>query len=232
MFSTLDRIAVGEIRTKLRDLLGAFLFRGEDIDKRVSVLSGGERARLGMAKLMLQSYNVLALDEPTNHMDIRSKDRLKQALQAFDGTLIVVSHDRDFLEGLVDKLYEFRDGKVKEHLGGVSDFLARRKLESLQELERLAPVEKVADERKTQAQETFQARKTVTKEMRKIQNRVDYLEKEIGKLEKRQGAIEKVLSAPGPGDDVMELTREYLENKRSLDAFTEEWSVQMEKLEN
>ncbi|MBR6858827.1 MAG: ABC-F family ATP-binding cassette domain-containing protein, partial [Bacteroidales bacterium] len=232
VFSTLDRIAVGEIRTKLRDLLGAFLFRGEDIDKRVSVLSGGERARLGMAKLMLQSYNVLALDEPTNHMDIRSKDRLKQALQAFDGTLIVVSHDRDFLEGLVDKLYEFRDGKVKEHLGGVSDFLARRKLESLQELERLAPVEKVADERKTQAQETFQARKTVTKEMRKIQNRVDYLEKEIGKLEKRQGAIEKVLSAPGPGDDVMELTREYLENKRSLDAFTEEWSVQMEKLEN
>ena len=198
----------------------------------MSVLSGGERARLGMAKLMLQPYNVLALDEPTNHMDIRSKDRLKQALQAFDGTLIVVSHDRDFLEGLVDKLYEFRDGKVKEHLGGVSDFLAKRKLESLRELERLSPVEKVADDRKVQAQESFQARKSVSKEIRKIQNRVDYLEKEIGKLEKRQAAIEKVLAAPGTGDDVMELTREYLENKRSLDAFTEEWSVQMEKLEN
>ena len=232
VFGTLDRIAVGEIRTKLRDLLGAFLFKGEDIDKKVSVLSGGERARLGMAKLMLSPYNVLALDEPTNHMDIRSKDRLKQALQAFDGTLIVVSHDRDFLDGLVDKLYEFRDGKVKEHLGGVADFLRKRKLESLQELERLAPVEKVADDRKVQAQETFQARKTVSKEIRKIQNRVDYLEKEIGKLEKRQAAIEQVLAAPGPQDDVMELTREYLENKRSLDAFTEEWSLQMEKLEN
>jgi ATP-binding cassette subfamily F protein 3 len=233
VFGTLDRIAVGEIRTKLRDLLGAFLFKGEDIDKKVSVLSGGERARLGMAKLMLSPYNVLALDEPTNHMDIRSKDRLKQALQAFDGTLIVVSHDRDFLDGLVDKLYEFRDGKVKEHLGGVADFLRKRKLESLQELERrFTPEVKPVDDRKVQAQETFQARKTVSKEIRKIQNRVDFLEKEIGKLEKRQAAIEKVLAAPGEGDDVMELTREYLENKRSLDAFTEEWSVQMEKLDN
>ena len=233
VFGTLDRIAVGEIRTKLRDLLGAFLFRGEDIDKKVSVLSGGERARLGMAKLMLSSYNVLALDEPTNHMDIRSKDRLKQALKAFDGTLIVVSHDRDFLDGLVDKLYEFRDGKVKEHLGGVTDFLARRKLESLQELERRLPAEeKAPDQKKAQAQESFQARKTVSKEIRKIQNRVDYLEKEIGKLEKRQAAIENILSAPGKDDDVMELTREYLENKRSLDAFTEEWSMQMEKLDN
>ena len=232
VFGTLDRIAVGEIRTKLRDLLGAFLFKGEDIDKKVSVLSGGERARLGMAKLMLQSYNVLALDEPTNHMDIRSKDRLKQALQAFDGTLIVVSHDRDFLDGLVDKLYEFRDGKVKEYLGGVNDFLERRRIESLQELERrFAPVEKTVDDRKVQAQENFQARKAVSKEIRKIQNRVDYLEKEIGKLEKRQAAIEKVLEAPGKDDDVMELTREYLENKRSLDAFTEEWGEQMEKLD-
>ena len=197
------------------------------------MLSGGERARLGMAKLMLQPYNVLALDEPTNHMDIRSKDRLKQALQAFDGTLIVVSHDRDFLDGLVDKLYEFRDGKVKEHLGGVSEFLERRKLESLQELERkLEPERKPVEEKKVQSQEAFKARKAVSKEMRKIQNRVDYLEKEIGKLEKRQNAIEQVLSAPGPGDDVMELTREYLENKRSLDAFTEEWSNRMEALEN
>ena len=234
VFGTLDRIAVGEVRTRLRDLLGAFLFRGEDVDKRVSVLSGGERARLGMAKLMLQPYNVLALDEPTNHMDIRSKDRLKQALQAFDGTLIVVSHDRDFLDGLVDKLYEFRDGKVKEHLGSVSDFLERRKLESLQELERkYTPQEtKPAEGKKVVAQEEFKARKTVTKEMRKIQNRIDYLEKEIGKLEERQARIESVLSNPGKEDDVMELTREYLENKRSLDAFTEEWSQQMEKLDN
>ena len=233
VFSTLDRIAVGEIRTKLRDLLGAFLFKGEDIDKKVSVLSGGERARLGMAKLMLQPYNVLALDEPTNHMDIRSKDRLKQALQAFDGTLIVVSHDRDFLDGLVDKLYEFRDGKVKEHLGSVSEFLERRKLASLQELERkFVPEQKPVEVKKTQSQEAFHARKEVSREIRKIRNRVDWLEKEIGKLEKRQAAIEKVLSAPGPEDDVMDLTREYLENKRSLDAFTEEWSTRMEELEN
>ena len=142
VFSTLDRIAVGDIRTKLRDLLAQFLFRGEDIDKRVSVLSGGERARLGMAKLMLQSHNLLALDEPTNHMDVKSKDILKQALKAFDGTLIVVSHDRDFLDGLVDKMYEFRDGKVTEHLGSVSDFLAKRKIENLQELERKVSTQK------------------------------------------------------------------------------------------
>ena len=131
VFDTLDRVAVGEVRTKLRDILGAFLFKGEDIDKRVSVLSGGERARLGMAKLMLQSHNVLALDEPTNHMDIRSKDILKSALKAFDGTLIVVSHDRDFLDGLVDKMYEFRDGRVKEHLGSVTEFLEKRRIENL-----------------------------------------------------------------------------------------------------
>src|SRR5574344_877225 len=136
VFSTLDRIAVGDIRTKLRDLLAQFLFRGEDIDKKVGVLSGGERARLGMAKLMLQSHNLLALDEPTNHMDVKSKDILKQALKAFDGTLIVVSHDRDFLEGLVDKMYEFRDGRVKEHLESIADFLTERKIENLRELER------------------------------------------------------------------------------------------------
>lgn len=139
VFDTLDRIATGDIRAKLRDILAAFLFKGEDIDKKVSVLSGGERARLGMAKLMLESHNLLALDEPTNHMDIRSKDILKKALKDFDGTLIIVSHDRDFLDGLVDKLYEFRDGQVKEHLGSVAEFLEKRKIENLQELERKFP---------------------------------------------------------------------------------------------
>ena len=123
VWETLDNIAVGDIRTKLRDILAQFLFRGDDIDKKVSVLSGGERARLGMAKFMLQPYNLLALDEPTNHMDIKSKEILKQALKAYDGTLIVVSHDRDFLDGLVDKMYEFRDGKVREFLGSVDEFL-------------------------------------------------------------------------------------------------------------
>ncbi len=240
VFGTLDRIAVGEIRTKLRDLLGAFLFKGEDIDKRVSVLSGGERARLGMACLMLSPYNVLALDEPTNHMDIRSKDVLKQALQAFDGTLVVVSHDRDFLEGLVDKLYEFRDGRVTEHLGGVEDFLRKRKLENLQELERQnaaapASAPAAAEPEKPAASsssESFRQQKTARNELRKIQNRIDYLEKEIGKREKRMAEIEQILANPGNNDDILELTREYLEQKRDHDAFTEEWTQLMEQLDN
>jgi ATP-binding cassette subfamily F protein 3 len=118
VFDTLDRVAVGDIRTRLRDILGAFLFRGEDVDKKVRVLSGGERARLAMARLMLSPHNLLVMDEPTNHMDMRSKDILKQALVNFDGTLVVVSHDREFLEGMVDKVYEFRDGGVREYLGG------------------------------------------------------------------------------------------------------------------
>ena len=225
VYGTLDRIAVGDIRSRLRDLLGAFLFKGEDIDKKVSVLSGGERARLGMAKLMLSPYNVLALDEPTNHMDIRSKDILKQALKSFDGTLIVVSHDRDFLDGLVDKLYEFRDGKVMEHLGSVQEFLNKRKLESLKELERrdTPPPQKKPAPREDKQQ---------NREKRKLQNRVDYLEKEIGKRESRMGAIEGILAAPGGQDDIMELTREYLELKRDLDGYTEEWTVLMEQLDN
>ena len=234
VFSTLDRVAVGEIRTKLRDLLGAFLFKGEDIDKKVSVLSGGERARLGMAKLMLSPCNVLALDEPTNHMDIRSKDVLKQALSSFDGTLIVVSHDRDFLDGLVDKLYEFRDGRVWEHLGSVQDFLEKRKLESLQELERKSEQKDTAvrPEEKTEAKRQFQQQKFVSKEQRKVKNRIDFLEKEIGKREERMKEIETVLSQPGQDTDVMELTREYLTLKRDLDAFTEEWTTLMEQMES
>ncbi len=234
VFGTLDRIAVGDIRTRLRDLLGAFLFKGEDIDKKVSVLSGGERARLGMAKLMLSPYNVLALDEPTNHMDIRSKDILKQALQSFDGTLVVVSHDRDFLDGLVDKLYEFRDGRVMEHLGSVQEFLEKRKLETLQELERRFPgkEEKNISEEKMLQVKKFQEQKTFGKEQRKVQNRISFLEKEIARQEGRMGEIEKVLANPGEKDDIMELTREYLELKRALDACTNEWTSLMEQLEN
>ena len=234
VFSTLDRIAVGDIRTKLRDLLAQFLFRGEDIDKRVSVLSGGERARLGMAKLMLQSYNLLALDEPPNHLDIKSKDILKQALKAYDGTLIVVSHDRDFLDGLVDKLYEFRDGRVKEHLGSVSEFLEKRRIENLSELERRfgsvspARTAPAAEQKKTVAKEDFEARRSVSKEARKVRSRIAFLESEIGKDEARMKAIETVLAAPGPGDDIMELTREYLELKRDLDAKTDEWAGLMD----
>ena len=237
VFGTLDRIAVGDIRLKLRDILGAFLFKGEDIDKKVAVLSGGERARLAMAKLMLKPYNLLALDEPTNHMDIRSKDILKQALKSYDGTLIIVSHDRDFLDGLVDKLYEFRDGKVKEHLGGVQEFLERRKLETLNELERhLKPVqeEKPVEvvQKKEEAKQEYQAKKFVSKEEKKIRNRISFLEKKIEEYETKMAEIEAVLSNPGPDDDVMELTRAYLENKRELDYKMEEWSELNEKLES
>ena len=247
VFGTLDRIAVGDIRTKLRDLLAQFLFRGEDIDKRVSVLSGGERARLGMAKLMLQSHNLLLLDEPTNHMDIKSKDILKQALKAFDGTLVIVSHDRDFLDGLVDKVYEFRGGLVKEFLGGVSAFLAKRRLESLQELERssrsLDPTadavpplsrgwRRSCEERSGQTdynkqQESrsvsYEEMRARGKEEKKRRNRIDWLEKEIAGLEARMKEMESVLAAPKDSDDIMELTRTYLECKRDLDAKTEEW---------
>lgn len=223
VFSTLDRIAVGDIRTKLRDLLAQFLFRGEDIDKKVSVLSGGERARLGMAKLMLQSHNLLALDEPTNHMDVKSKDILKQALKSFDGTIVVVSHDRDFLDGLVDKMYEFRDGHVTEHLGSVTDFLAKRKIENLQELERKMEPQKAISEQKIVQKQNVELRKQEVKIDRKKKNRISYLECEIEKLEQKMKDIESVLSAPGEGDDIMELTRSYLEYKRDLDAKTEEW---------
>ena len=236
VFGTLDRIAVGDIRLKLRDILGAFLFKGEDIDKKVAVLSGGERARLAMAKLILKPYNLLALDEPTNHMDIRSKDILKQALKSYDGTLIIVSHDRDFLDGLVDKLYEFRDGKVKEHLGGVQEFLERRKLENLSELERhyKAPaLEKPAEviQKKEEAKQEYQAKKYLSKEEKKIKNRISFLEKGIETIEEKMKEIESVLSNPGPGDDVMELTRAYLENKRELDYKMEEWEKLNESLE-
>ena len=238
VFETLDNIAVGDIRTKLRDILAQFLFRGEDIDKKVSVLSGGERARLGMARFMLQPYNLLALDEPTNHMDIKSKDILKQALKAYDGTLIVVSHDRDFLDGLVDKMYEFRDGKVKEHVGSVAEFLEKRKIESLQELERrFGPSFQQSGEQaevvegKEKAKQAFQQRRSESKELRRMKHRVEFLEGEIGKIESVMKDIEKVLSNPTASDDIMELTRDYLENKRELDRKTAEWTSLMEQIE-
>ena len=235
VFGTLDRVAVGDVRLKLRDILGAFLFKGEDIDKKVAVLSGGERARLAMAKLILKPYNLLALDEPTNHMDIRSKDILKQALKSYDGTLIIVSHDRDFLDGLVDKLYEFRDGNVKEHLGGVQEFLERRKVENLNELERHYKVveEKPAEvvQKKEEAKQEYQAKKYVSKEEKKIRNRISFLEKGIATIEEKMAEIEVKLSNPGPDDDVMDLTRAYLENKRELDYKMEEWEKLNESLE-
>lgn len=233
VFGTLDRIAVGDIRTRLRDLLAQFLFRGDDIDKKVSVLSGGERARLGMAKLMLGTFNCLLLDEPTNHMDIRSKEMLKKALKAYDGTLIVVSHDRDFLDGLVDRLFVFRDGKVKEFPGDVNDFLKALDMSSLSELDRKVPAASAQKTKNTATeggQKSYQAMKSENREQKKIQNRIAFLEQESDKISVRMKKIEAVLSAPGEGDDIMELTREYLELKRDLDAKTQEWERLVESV--
>ena len=252
VYDTLDRIAVGDIRTKLRDILAAFLFKGDDIDKKVAVLSGGERSRLAMARLMLKAHNLLALDEPTNHMDIRSKDILKQALQAYDGTIIVVSHDRDFLNGLVDKVYEFIDGKVKEHLGGVDDFLRHKKAESFRDIEaksapaaapaRAGLVERQvlsgssapADPEKVlpragkpeqpRQKVDYQQQKQQSREEKRAKNRQNQLEKQIAELEAKMADIEKVLSAPAPDTDIMDLTRAYLELKRDLDARMDEWA--------
>ena len=186
VFDTLDRVAVGDIRTRLRDILGAFLFRGEDIDKKVKVLSGGERSRLAMARLMLEPYNLLILDEPTNHMDMRSKDILKSALQKYDGTVVVVSHDREFLDGLVDRIYEFRDGGVREYLGDIWYFLEKRKVESLQEIERKerpAASEKTSDA-PTAGKMTYEQKKEQEKLLRKLRKAVESVEQELAQVEK------------------------------------------------
>ena len=188
VFDTLDRVAVGDIRTRLRDILGAFLFRGEDIDKKVKVLSGGERSRLAMARLMLEPYNLLVLDEPTNHMDMRSKDILKSALQKFDGTVVVVSHDREFLDGLVDRIYEFRDGGVKEYLGGIWYFLEKRKIESLAEIERHDKPATSTD-KSTSANNagklSYEQKKEQEKLIRKLRKAVESIEEELAGVEKQ-----------------------------------------------
>ena len=219
VFETLDRIAVGDIRTKLRDLLGAFLFRGEDIDKKVSVLSGGERARLSMAKLMLHPYNLLALDEPTNHMDIKSKEVLKKALMNYDGAMIVVSHDRDFLDGLVNKIYEFRDGRVKEHLGGIKDFLYRRKLENLKELERTSTEksedEALKEESSSQSAISYQEKKEQERKLRKLRNDLDRAEEAVTQLEAQMAEKDRLMIADA-ANCTPELCRAYDADKKAL----------------
>ena len=186
VFDTLDRVAVGDIRTRLRDILGAFLFRGEDIDKKVKVLSGGERSRLAMARLMLEPYNLLVLDEPTNHMDMRSKDILKNALQKYDGTVVVISHDRDFLDGLVDRIYEWRDGGVKEYLGGIYYFLEKRKLDSLQEIERKdAPTESAQPKANSSGKLSYEQKKEQEKAARKLRKAIENIETELARIEEQ-----------------------------------------------
>ncbi len=185
VFDTLDRVAVGDIRTRLRDILGAFLFRGEDIDKKVKVLSGGERSRLAMARLMLSPHNLLIMDEPTNHMDMRSKDILKEALMRFDGTVLLVSHDREFLDGLVNKIYEFRDGGVKKYLGGVYYFLEKRKVESMAEIERKAtPIASAKESAAVSSGKlSYEQKKEQEKQIRKLRKAVEAIEAELAKIE-------------------------------------------------
>ena len=209
VYDTLDRVAVGDIRTRLRDILGAFLFRGEDIDKKVKVLSGGERARLAMARMMLEPRNLLILDEPTNHMDMRSKDILKNAIMKYDGTVVVVSHDREFLDGMVQKVYEFRDGGVKEYLGGIYYFLEKRKLESLQEIERRdAPAKPAANPAAKSAAQpaanrdaaasgklTYEQRKEQEEQLRKLRRAVETVEAELAEIEKQIAAYDAKFAA-------------------------------------
>ncbi|MDF1575944.1 MAG: ABC-F family ATP-binding cassette domain-containing protein [Bacteroidales bacterium] len=249
VMETVDHAAVGDIRNKIRDILGAFLFRGEDVDKKVSVLSGGERSRLAMARMLLQPFNLLILDEPTNHLDMRSKDILKKALLAFDGTLIVVSHDREFLNGLVDKVYEFREQKVKEHLGGIYDFLQRRKLTSLREIERKEQPVKAGNReasassgKKTQAardpqepvkqsnKEQYEEKKMEEKKVRKIANRVKGLEHEIEQIEEELSKMDKMLMNPD-NIDGMHVYETYEQLKLKHDEALASWEKQTLLLE-
>ena len=233
VYDTLDRVAVGDIRTRLRDILGAFLFRGEEVDKKVKVLSGGERSRLAMARLMLEPYNLLVLDEPTNHMDMRSKDILKRALQKYDGTVVVVSHDREFLDGIVDKVYEFRDGGVKEYLGGIYYFLEKRKLDSLRDVERKeAPAPAAAP--KTEAPKlTYEQKKEQEKLLRKLRRAVESIETELAETERRIADYDARFAAATAYDEAD--YKAYDDLKAHYDHLMHEWekaSYELEITEN
>ena len=238
VYDTLDRVAVGDIRTRLRDILGAFLFRGEDSDMKVKVLSGGERARLAMARMMLEPRNLLVLDEPTNHMDMRSKDILKNAIMKYDGTVVVVSHDREFLDGMVEKVYEFRDGGVKEYLGGIYYFLEKRKLESLQEIERRdAPAKMPAkgDEPKpaVSGKLSYEQRKEQEKQLRKAKKVVETIEAELADIEKRIAEYDARFAAATEYNEAD--YKAYNELKTRYDHQMHEWekaSYELEIIEN
>ena len=222
VFDTLDRVAVGDIRTRLRDILGAFLFRGEDIDKKVKVLSGGERSRLAMARLMLEPYNLLVLDEPTNHMDMRSKDILKNALQKYDGTVVVISHDRDFLDGLVDRIYEWRDGGVQEYLGGIYYFLEKRKLDSMQEIERKdTPTESAQLKTNSSGKLSYEQKKEQEKAARKLRKAIENVETELAKIEEQIAEYDSKFATATEYNEADYVT--YNELKASYDKQMHEW---------
>lgn len=232
VLDTVDRVAEGEIRKKIRDILGAFLFSGEDVDKKVKVLSGGERTRLAMVRLLLEPYNVLILDEPTNHLDMRTKDILKDALRKFDGTVIVVSHDRDFLTGLADKVYEFSNRNMKEYLGGVTDFLAAKKIACFREYEQLhkSAVSAVVEEEKVEkgSKLAFEERKQLNREIKKAGQLVEKIEQKIARLEEKIAAMEGELAVGKVSD---ELLKEYAESQKQLESAMDEWTMATEEVE-
>lgn len=197
--NTIDNVATGPIRTRINDILGAFMFGGEAGQKKVKVLSGGERSRLAMIRLLLTPNNLLILDEPTNHLDMASKDVLKEAIQAFDGTVIVVSHDREFLDGLVSKVYEFADGKVREHLGGIYDFLQKKNLDNLADIGRMkgAPAAQATQDRASAGKEDYEAKKEQERRKRKVQKKIDDCEKEVERITKEIKDLEEWLATPG-----------------------------------
>ena len=224
VFETIDYVAVGDIRTRIRDILGAFMFGGEASDKKVKVLSGGERSRLAMIRLLLEPCNLLILDEPTNHLDMQSKDVLKAALQDFNGTLICVSHDRDFLDGLVTKVYEFGGGKVKEHLGGIYDFLRAKKLDSLQELERkqVKPAAK-QETAGTAAKQSYEQQKAEAAARRKKEKQIAETEAEITRLENEQKQMEELLS--NPAQQTQQNFQQYEHIKHAIQQKLYEWEI-------
>ena len=232
VFETIDNVAKGEIRLRINDILGAFMFGGEASEKKVKVLSGGERTRLAMIKLLLEPVNLLILDEPTNHLDLVSKEVLKEAIKTFDGTAIIVSHDREFLDGLVEKVYEFGEGKVKEHLGGIYDFLQHKKIDSLAQLElsKNAPKTVVKVEEKVEVKQSYAERKEFQKRVTKLEKAIADSEKTIEALEIRQKELEETLLKPEHASD-MKLINEYTELTQQISNATDKWNDLLEELE-
>lgn len=233
VLETIDRVATGDIRTKIRDILGAFMFSGEDVDKKVGVLSGGERTRLAMIKLLLQPVNLLILDEPTNHLDMRSKEILKQAIRDFEGAAIVVSHDREFLDGLVTKVFEFRNRKMKEHMGGIYEFLQTRKLDSMRELEmQKATVKKEAATNKAISENklSYEERKELSRKIKKAEQQVTNSERDIARLESELESITKQMNLPEfASDDALFLN--YKTTQEQLEKELSHWEMHNMELE-
>lgn len=229
VFETIDDVAKGDIRLKIRDILGAFMFGGEASDKKVKVLSGGERSRLAMIRLLLEPMNLLILDEPTNHLDMRTKDILKEAILAFDGTVILVSHDRDFLDGLVTKVYEFGEGRVREHIGGIYDFLRTKDIDSFDQLSTSTPVAVSSDNDSGTGKLSYEQQKEQSKLKRKAEKEVADAEQRIEELETTLADLEQQLSTAKGASD-MTLATQYAEVKKQIETVTQLWETAVDKL--